>query len=346
MSYLVNLKKIGAKATVLASSLALVACGGGGGGYYGDENSSSANTGNSGNTGNGSGNNSTDNSTQIAETINFVDLKDISGVALVNANDNSTVQFTVKVLNKDNGGIADKDVTLTITDNEKLGVTSKSSLVKTTAGGLSVFELDIPSIAASSGKVQLTATVNGTSIKQIYTLNVVKTTTIQSNYNLSIQQGVVLNLPKGNVIINAQVTDKNGGVKSGQTVVLALPVEMQGKFSIASGSSLTTDNAGNAAFAIHANSDLTADEILKFVSTSQSLEFHLIDENKAHKTVKAAITFKDISKIVQKLEVIKPDAPIVAQGGTTTIKVRAKNSNNVALDNKKVKLLVVFQKVC
>ena len=32
MSYLVNLKKIGAKATVLASSLALVACGGGGGG--------------------------------------------------------------------------------------------------------------------------------------------------------------------------------------------------------------------------------------------------------------------------------------------------------------------------
>ena len=47
MSYLVNLKKIGAKATVLASSLALVACGGGGGGYYGDENSSSANTGNS-----------------------------------------------------------------------------------------------------------------------------------------------------------------------------------------------------------------------------------------------------------------------------------------------------------
>ena len=339
MSYLVNLKKIGAKATVLASSLALVACGGGGGGYYGDENSSSANTGNSGNTGNGSGNNSTDNSTQIAETINFVDLKDISGVALVNANDNSTVQFTVKVLNKDNGGIADKDVTLTITDNEKLGVTSKSSLVKTTAGGLSVFELDIPSIAASSGKVQLTATVNGTSIKQIYTLNVVKTTTIQSNYNLSIQQGVVLNLPKGNVIINAQVTDKNGGVKSGQTVVLALPVEMQGKFSIASGSSLTTDNAGNAAFAIHANSDLTADEILKFVSTSQSLEFHLIDENKAHKTVKAAITFKDISKIVQKLEVIKPDAPIVAQGGTTTIKVRAKNSNNVALDNKKVKLL-------
>ena len=267
-------------------------------------------------------------------------------MALVNANDNSTVQFTVKVLNKDNGGIADKDVTLTITDNEKLGVTSKSSLVKTTAGGLSVFELDIPSIAASSGKVQLTATVNGTSIKQIYTLNVVKTTTIQSNYNLSIQQGVVLNLPKGNVIINAQVTDKNGGVKSGQTVVLALPVEMQGKFSIASGSSLTTDNAGNAAFAIHANSDLTADEILKFVSTSQSLEFHLIDENKAQKTVKAAITFKDISKIVQKLEVIKPDAPIVAQGGTTTIKVRAKNSNNVALDNKKVKLLVVFQKVC
>jgi len=336
MSLFINLKKLGASTTVLATSISLVACGGGGSdGYYNQNSGTTPNNGGN----NSSGNDSTDNSTQIAETINFIDLKDISGHVIVNANDNSTVQFTVKVLNKDSGGIADKDVRLTISDNEKLGVTSKSSLVKTTEGGLSVFELNIPRIAASSGKVQLTATVNGTSIKQVYTLNVVKSTTIQSNYNLSIQQGVVLNLPKGNAIINAQVTDKNGGVKPGQTVVLALPVEMQGKFSIASGSSATTDNNGNAAFTINANSDLTADEIQQFVSTSQSLEFNLIDENKAQKMVKAAITFKDTSKTVQKLEVIKSDAPIVAQGGTTTLKVRAKNSNGMALDNKKVKLL-------
>ncbi len=96
---------------------------------------------------------------------------------------------------------------------------------------------------------------------------------------------------------------------------------MQGKFFISSGSSLTTDNNGNAAFTITANTDLTSDDIQKFVATSQSLELKLVDEFKAQKTVKAAITFKDISQVVQKLEIIKADVPITAQNGTTTVKV-------------------------
>ncbi|ENX32539.1 hypothetical protein F889_03521 [Acinetobacter colistiniresistens] len=335
MTYLINLKKLGVNSTLLATSVALVACGGGGGGgYYGNSGSNNTNEG-----GSNSGNNSSNDSSKVAESIKVLDLKDASDKTIVNANDNSVVKFSVQVLNKDQGGIADKDVRLSITDNEKLGVTSKVSLVKTVDGGVAGFELNIPAIATASGKVLLTATVDGTSIKQVYTLNITKTSTVQSNYNLNVQQGVVLNLPKGTATINAQVTDQNGGIKAGQNVSLVLPTEMQGKFFISSGSSLTTDNNGNAAFTITANTDLTSDDIQKFVATSQSLEFKLVDEFKAQKTVKAAITFKDISQVVQKLEIIKADAPITAQNGTTIVKVRAKNSSDVALANKKVKLI-------
>lgn len=335
MTYLINLKKLGVNSTLLATSVALVACGGGGGGgYYGNSGSNNTNEG-----GSNSGNNASTDSSKVAESVKVLDLKDASDKTIVNANDNSVVKFSVQVLNKDQGGIADKDVRLSIVDNEKLGVTSKVSLVKTADGGVAGFELNIPAISAASGKVLLTATVDGTSIKQVYTLNITKTSTVQSNYNLNVQQGVILNLPKGTAIINAQVTDQNGGIKAGQNVSLVLPTEMQGKLFISSGSSLTTDNNGNAAFTIAANADLTPDDIQKLVATSQSLEFKLIDEFKAQKTVRAAITFKDISQIVQKLEIIKADAPITAQNGMTTVKVRAKNSSDVALANKKVKLI-------
>ncbi len=52
------------------------------------------------------------------------------------------------------------------------------------------------------------------------------------------------------------------------------------------------------------------------------------------------LTFKDIRQIVmvQKLEIIKADAALAAQGHMTTVKVRAKNSNDEALSGKLVKL--------
>lgn len=330
MTYLFNLKKIGVKSTVLASSLALVACGGGGG-YYDDNKKPDG--GSTGTDGNGS-------TTDTKKTVESL------GLALQNAEekpidvayDNSKVFISIQALNSDKGGVAAKLVNLSITDNEKLGVTSKTSQVTTGDNGFAVFEVNIPTLNTSSGKVQLTATVDGTTIKQVYTLNIKKTSTVQSEYNLKIQQGVVLNLPKGFTTITAQVTDKNGGIKSNQSISLALPAEMQGKFSIANGSILTTDSTGNATFTIAANSDLTSEEIAKLVLTSSSLDFKLVDEFKAESQAKASITFKDISQIVQKLEIVTEDAPIIAQGGTTKVTVVAKNSNGDLLTNKKVKL--------
>lgn len=332
MIYLTKFKELGVKATVLASSLALVACGGGGGGgYYGDDK-------NNGGTGteNG-GNGSTTDTKKVVESLGL-SLQDAEAKPIDVAYDNSKVLISVKALNSDKGGVAAKLVNLSITDSEKLGVTSKSSQVTTGDDGVAVFELNIPTLNANSGKVQLTATVDGTTIKQVYTLNIKKTSTIQSEYNLKIQQGVVLNLPKGSASITAQVTDKNGGVKANQSVSLALPAEMQGKFSITNGSTLKTDELGKATFNITANSDLTTADIAQLVLTSSSLDFKLVDEFKAESQAKASVTFKDVSQIVQKLEIVTQDSPIVAQGGTTQVTVVAKNSDGNLLTNKKVKL--------
>lgn len=332
MIYLTKFKELGVKATVLASSLALVACGGGGGGgYYGDDK-------NNGGTGTGNGGNgSTTDTKKVVESLGL-SLQDAEAKQIDVAYDNSKVLISVQALNSDKGGVAAKLVNLSITDSEKLGVTSKSSQVTTGDDGVAVFELNIPTLNANSGKVQLTATVDGTTIKQVYTLNIKKTSTIQSEYNLKIQQGVVLNLPKGSASITAQVTDKNGGVKANQSVSLALPAEMQGKFSITNGSTLKTDELGKATFNITANSDLTAADIAQLVLTSSSLDFKLVDEFKAESQAKASITFKDVSQIVQKLEIVTQDSPIVAQGGTTQVTVVAKNSDGNLLTNKKVKL--------
>ncbi|MFW2174179.1 hypothetical protein ACG95N_11745 [Acinetobacter guillouiae] len=334
MIYLTKFKELGVKATVLASSLALVACGGGGGGgYYGDDK-------NNGGTGTGTGNGdngSTTDTKKVVESLGL-SLQDAEAKPIDVAYDNSKVLISVQALNSDKGGVAAKLVNLSITDSEKLGVTSKSSQVTTGDDGVAVFELNIPTLNANSGKVQLTATVDGTTIKQVYTLNIKKTSTIQSEYNLKIQQGVVLNLPKGSASITAQVTDKNGGVKANQSVSLALPAEMQGKFSITNGSTLKTDELGKATFNITANSDLTAADIAQLVLTSSSLDFKLVDEFKAESQAKASITFKDVSQIVQKLEIVTQDSPIVAQGGTTQVTVVAKNSDGNLLTNKKVKL--------
>lgn len=189
MTYLSNLKKLGVKSTVLASSVALVACGGGGGGYYDD------NTNNNTNNGSG-GNGSTTDTKTVVESLGF-SLQDAEAKPIDITQDNTKVLIPVQALNSDKGGVAGKIINLSIADADKLGVTSKASQVTTGDDGFAVFEVNIPALTAATGKVLLTATVDGTTIKQVYTLNIQKASVIQSDYNLKIDQGVVLNLPKG-----------------------------------------------------------------------------------------------------------------------------------------------------
>jgi hypothetical protein len=334
MSLFINLKKLGVNTTVLATSISLVACGGGGSdGYYDQGNNNQSGSGGSSET----GNESTNNTAQIPESLNIA-LQDQNGQSTVQVVDNSTIQIAVQVLNTDKGGISGKNVRLSVDDKEKIGVTSKSSLVATTDNGVAIFELNVPTMNIESGKVQLTAWVDGTEVKQVYTLNIKKSSVIVSDYNLEVPQGLTLDLPRGTTEFSVQVTDKKGGVKSAQTVELTLPTELQGMFVITNGSSVQTDNEGKANFKIAANSNLTSDQIKSLVNSSKTLNFKLIDENRAEKNAVTSITFKDISTVVNKLEIIKPDTAIQAKNGKAVIRVYAKNTNNKDLEGKKVRL--------
>lgn len=330
MTLLTNFKKLGVNTAVLATSISLVACGGGGSeGYYDKGSSGSSGNGNSG------GNDSTTDTSQTAVSLNSK-LQNLDGQNLQQASDNSKVRFAVQVLNADNGGISGKNVRLSIAGNA-LGVTSTNSLVATGENGIAVFEVNIPELATGEGSVQLTATVEGTTISLPYTLNIKKTSTIQSDYRLLVDPAVI-NLPKGSVDVIAKVTDNKGGIKSGQSVTLTLPAEMQDKFSITTGSNVSTDSLGNAKFTIQASSSLTAKEIEEFVGKTLTLNFLLVDEHKAEKTAPASITFKDVSQVVDTLTIVKPDAAMAAQGGTAKVIVVARNTNGGVIANKKVNL--------
>ncbi len=102
-------------------------------------------------------------------------VQDADGKAISEVKDGSKVRVAVKVLNADKGGIADQAVRLKYTDTNNIGVTSSSAEVSSGEDGYAFFELDIPSLKANTGSVQLTAFIDGTSVKQVYTLNIKKT---------------------------------------------------------------------------------------------------------------------------------------------------------------------------
>lgn len=334
MTYFINLKKLGVKSTVLASSIALVACGGGGSdGYYNTDNNSTTNPPN-----NDGGNTSTPDTSQVATSLTRV-LQNASEQEIQLAPDNSKVYLAVKALNADNGGIANKNIRLSIAENT-FGVTSTNSLVATGENGVAVFEINVPELAVADGKVQLTATVDGTSVSIPYTLNIKKSSTIVSDYRINVTQGAVLSLPNGSIDVVATVTDAKGGIKANQSVTLNMPEAMRGKFIIANGAATQQTNAqGEVKYTLKASSNFTSADLATFAGKSETLSFLLVDEHKAEKTAIADLTFKDTSQIVSTLSVIKPDQAVAAKSTTPVkIQVLAKNDQHEPLSGKEIRL--------
>lgn len=335
MSLFINLKKLGVNTTILATSISLVACGGGGSDGYYNNGSSSGNT---------EGGNTNDNNQSETETSNVAThltraLQNASVQEIQLAPDNSKVYLAVKALNADNGGIANKNIRLTIATN-KFGVTSTNSLVATGTNGVAIFEINVPELAEAEGSVQLTATVDGTSVSIPYTLNIKKSSTIVSDYRINVTQGTVLNLPNGSVDVTATVTDAKGGIKANQSVTLNMPEAMRGKFIIANGAATQQTNAqGEVKYTLKASSNFTSADLATFAGKSETLSFLLVDEHKAEKTATADLTFKDTSQIVSTLSVIKPDQAVAAKSSTPLkIQVLAKNDQHEPLSGKEIRL--------
>lgn len=334
MTYFINLKKLGVKSTVLASSIALVACGGGGSdGYYNTDNSNTTNPPN-----NGGDNTSTTDTSQVATHLKR-DLLNASSQEIQLAPDNSKVYLAVKALNADNGGIANKNIRLSIATNE-FGVSSANSVVATDENGVATFEINVPALSEAEGSVQLTATVDGTSVSIPYTLNIKKSSTIVSDYRINVTQGTVLNLPNGSVDVTATVTDAKGGIKANQSVTLNMPEAMRGKFIITNGAATQQTNAqGEVKYRLKASSNFTSADLATFAGKSETLSFLLVDEHKAEKTATADLTFKDTAQIVSTLSVIKPDQAVAAKSTTPVkIKVLAKNDKHEPLSGKEIRL--------
>ncbi|MFH7409956.1 hypothetical protein [Acinetobacter variabilis] len=335
MSLFINLKKLGVNTTVLATSISLVACGGGGSDGYYNNGSSSGNT---------EGGNTSDNNQSETDTSNIAThltraLQNASGQEIQLAPDNSKVYLAVKALNADNGGIANKNIRLTIATN-KFGVTSTNSLVATGTNGVAIFEINVPELAEAEGSVQLTATVDGTSVSIPYTLNIKKSSTIVSDYRINVTQGTVLNLPNGSVDVVATVTDAKGGIKANQSVTLNMPEAMRGKFIITNGAATQqTNDQGEVKYTLKASSNFTSADLATFAGKSETLSFLLVDEHKAEKTAIADLTFKDTSQIVSTLSVIKPDQAVAAKSTTPVkIQVLAKNDQHEPLSGKEIRL--------
>ncbi|MCO8089267.1 Ig-like domain-containing protein [Acinetobacter indicus] len=334
MTYFINLKKLGVKSTVLASSIVLVACGGGGSdGYYNTDNSNTTNPPNS-----GGDNTSTTDTSQVATHLTRA-LQNASGQEIQLAPDNSKVYLAVKALNADNGGIANKNIRLSIATN-KFGVSSANSVVATDENGVAVFEINVPALTEAEGSVQLTATVDGTSVSNPYTLNIKKSSTIRSDFRIDVTQGTVLILPNGSVDVTATVTDAKGGIKANQSVTLNMPEAMRGKFIITNGAATQQTNAqGEVKYTLKASSNFTSADLATFAGKSETLSFLLVDEDKAEKTATADLTFKDTAQIVSTLSVIKPDQAVAAKSTTPVkIKVLAKNDQHEPLSGKEIRL--------
>ena len=336
MGFLINLKKLGVNTTVLATSISLVACGGGGSDGYYNNGSSSGNT---------EGGNTNDNNQSETDTSNVAThltraLQNASGQEIQLAPDDSKVYLAVKALNADNGGIANKNIRLTIATN-KFGVTSTNSLVATGTNGVAIFEINVPELAEAEGSVQVTATVDGTSVSIPYTLNIKKSSTIVSDYNISVTQGAVIDIPDGSVDVIATVTDAKGGIKANQSVTLNMPEAMRGKFIISNGAATQVTNAeGQVKYTLKVSSDFRSDDVDAFVGKSETLTFVLVDEHKAERLDTADLTFKVTSQLLYStLSVIKPDLAVAAKSTTPVIiKVLAKNIQGEPLKDQDVRL--------
>lgn len=262
-------KQIGTKLSALALALLLAGCGGGGSdGYYNTSSSS-----NNGSTNNGSTNNNESPSPEDSEDILINEeysLEIDSNKSKLSENGDE-VLITVRLIDKNGGGVAGKPVTLILDEiaREK-GLTNKGIATKTTDDyGYVSYEVSLKQVTNAIVKNDLLK--NGVNISATYVdsmnsqlihslhLDIVNVNEVEQAplYNLRlISNKTNLNVKGDIATIVTQVVNAKGSVVSGQKVTFKIK-DANKNFVILSADSDTSDQLGQAKFDLRIPSNLT-----------------------------------------------------------------------------------------
>ena len=338
MTYLSNLKKLGVKSTVLASSLALVACGGGGSdGYFDNSNT---------NNGNGNGNGNGEGQTPIKEAAALVlSTFDEEGKEKSNINKNGdTLVVKLKAADADGGGIEGKKIKLTITDFQKYGITSDASEKVTDEQGYASFVLTVPKMVADIQKITITGNIVGTTISQVKLIGISGSTeaVAQSKLEAIFDPVGAINVTGGTTIVKIRAKDVNGGGVAGQKIALALPKELQNIFRITGTAEQVTDVNGYASYSIQLINGKEADrqEILK---SGILLSATLTDTEGAVATQNTNVQIRSSVSIVDQVifDTDLSNNKISASNGNALIRIKVLNPEGLAVKKQKVNLEIV-----
>ena len=322
MTYFKGLKKIGVNTTVLATSVALVACGGGGGGYYGNTNSN------------------TDTSNPSTPST----AKEVAGVSIQLSKGTLKVQgdeliVTAKALDKDSGGVAGAKINLNIKDGEKNGATSDASTKTTGNDGTVTFTVKLNGTNQNLTELLFTTTVVDTTIQnQAKAIVTGAGTVVQSQYELKFDNVTPLQVSGGETAVRIRAIDTNGGGVPNEKVTLKVKDFQLNGVTIKGSSSAVTNDEGYVTFTLQLPNGKEADR-LALIASGVALEATLTEQSGAVKTQVSTAQVVSVKNIMSSLSLsTSSNNKVDAIGGTIEVEAIAKNPEGLAVANKEISL--------
>lgn len=322
-------KRLGVNLTVLATSISLAACGGGGSeGYYGNNN-------------NGGGTGGTVDPNTGTET------KEVAGVTIESSKDRLNVNgdevtVVVKAIDENGGGVSGAKINLNIAKALEIGASSNTSSQITDDTGKATFTVKLSKTLTTETKLQLTATIDGTTINNITYLGLSNdSNNAVSSYKLTLTSNKNLKVNGGEAEVTVRVLDNNGGGVAEQEVELGIQNEDFLKYglSIKGSSKVKSDGNGDAKFTVVLTSGVEKDRS-QIITDGILLKARLTESSGAIKEQTATVKVESIASLVNKLEIstsLRSDQ-VSAVNGQFTVMITATNPEGKAVANQMVGL--------
>lgn len=339
MNLLTNFKKFGVNATVLATSISLVACGGGGSdGYF--EQSNNGNTNNGGSTGKDK------DQTQLKEVAALIQssFDEKENVKNNISRKGDILIVKLQAVDVSGGGVGGREVKLSIRDFEKYGITSDGSVKTTDEQGYATFTIKIPVITADIKKIILTGQVVGTNITQVHEIGITGGTesVAQSKLEAVFDPITAINVTGGTTTVRVRARDTNGGGVSNQKISLVIPKEVQNLLSITGTSETITDTNGYVTFTLKLLDGKEANR-KELLEKGIVLSAILVDSEGAVATQETNLKIRSSVEIVDQIifDTEISNNKINASAGSAVVAVKILNPEGLPVKNQKVKLEII-----